>query len=107
MDQVSRKGKKANISKNTRSEITQVEFELGKRPFNDEQRRPLNGYYRHHKLKQENDNMRGIQFRQTGHETPHAQVRRLFFFDKFHFGKYFEKRSRNWSNVTQWLNYDK
>ena len=90
MDQVSRKGKKGNISKNTRSEITQVEFELGKRPFNDEQRRPLNGYYRHHKLKQENDNMRGIQFRQTGHETPHAQVRKLFFFDKFHFGKYFE-----------------
>jgi len=73
IDQVSRKSKKAKVSKNTRSEITQIEFELGKRPFNEEQRRPLNGYYRHHKLKQENDNMRGIQFRQTGHESPHAQ----------------------------------
>ena len=105
MDQVSRKGKKGNISKNTRSEITQVEFELGKRPFNDEQRRPLNGYYRHHKLKQENDNMRGIQFRQTGHETPHAQVRRLFSSTNFISANI--SKIRNWSNVTQWLNYDK
>lgn len=81
---MSRKGKKAKVSKNTRSEITQIEFELGKRPFNEEQRRPLNGYYRHHKLKQENDNMRGIQFRQTGHEAPHAQVRSVLGAYKFY-----------------------
>lgn len=74
MDQVSRKGKKFNGNKNTRSEITQIEYELGKRPFNEFQRRPLNSYHKHHRLMQENDNMRGIKFRQTGHEAPHPSV---------------------------------
>ena len=65
--------------KKMRSEITPLEWELGKRPHNEEQRRPARAFYREHKELQEQNNMRGIQSRVTGHEVPHEQVREIFF----------------------------
>ena len=70
-------GSRKRTPKNTRSEITPLEWELGKRPHNEEQRRPSRAFYRQHKEQEEHNNMRGIQSRVTGHEPPHEQVKFL------------------------------
>ena len=71
---VDQSGGRKRSPKNTRSEITPLEWELGKRPHNEEQRRPSRAFYRQHKEQEEHNNMRGIQSRVTGHESPHEQV---------------------------------
>ena len=71
---VDQSGSRKRSPKNTRSEITPLEWELGKRPHNEEQRRPSRAFYRQHKEQEEHNNMRGIQSRVTGHESPHEQV---------------------------------
>ena len=72
---VDQSGSRKRSPKNTRSEITPLEWELGKRPHNEEQRRPSRAFYRQHKENEEQNNMRGIQSRVTGHEPPHEQVK--------------------------------
>ena len=67
-------GSRKRMPKNSRSEISQLEYELGKRPHDDELKRPSRKFYRDHKLRVEHNNMRGIQSRVTGHEKPHEQV---------------------------------
>jgi len=68
-------GSRKRMPKNSksRSEISQLEYELGKRPHDEDMRRPSRKFFRDHKLRVEHNTMRGIQSRVTGHETPHEQ----------------------------------